>query len=245
MRVLVLGGTAEARELADRVHPDVGVVSSLAGRVPNPAVPVGEVRVGGFGGEEPMRRWLLDQNVDAVVDATHPFAAAITARAARVCGELDLPHLVVVRPPWDSSAAIAVESPAEAADVVEHKHYSRVFVTSGRSTIGAFSGSNAWCLIRVVVAPNPETLPMHHTLLLSRGPYRYQDELALMREHRVHALVTKNSGGSYTRAKLDAAAALYIPVVMIERPPLPPGVTTAATVDEAVAWLREIMLPAS
>jgi precorrin-6A/cobalt-precorrin-6A reductase len=80
-------------------------------------------------------------------------------------------------------------------------------------------------------------MPARHTLLLSRGPYRYDDELALMREHRIHVLVTKNSGGEYTRAKLDAAAALYIPVVMVQRPPLPPGVTSVSTVDEAVAWV--------
>ena len=112
-----------------------------------------------------------------------------------------------------------------------------MFLTSGRSTIGAFVHSDAWFLIRVVIAPNADALPMRHTLVLSRGPYRYEDELALMREHRIHALVTKNSGGEYTRAKLDAAAALYIPVVMIERPPPPAGVTTVGTVDEAVAWL--------
>ena len=83
---------------------------------------------------------------------------------------------------------------------------------------------------------------MRHTLLLSRGPYRYDDEVALMREHRVHVLVTKNSGGEYTRAKLDAAAALYIPVVMIERPPLPPGITVVSTVDEAAARLSSVGL---
>ncbi|HEY7051182.1 MAG TPA: cobalt-precorrin-6A reductase [Mycobacterium sp.] len=237
MRVLVLGGTAEARSLAERIHTDVDVVSSLAGRVPNPALPAGEVRIGGFGGAEPMRQWLADNQIDAVVDATHPFAAEITARTAAVCDELGLPHLVLVRPPWDSSDFQTVASPADAAEVLDHQGYSRVFLTSGRSTIGAFTRSTAWFLIRVVIAPNADVLPMRHTLLTSRGPYTYDDELALMHEHRVHALVTKNSGGDYTRAKLDAAAALYIPVVMIERPPLPSGVTTVSTVDGAVAWL--------
>lgn len=244
MRVLLLGGTAEARALAGRLHPDVEVVSSLAGRVPDPALPAGEVRVGGFGGDERMRQWLVDSDVDAVVDATHPFAAAITERAARLCRELGLPHLLLVRPPWDASDAIAVTSAAEAAEVVERQRYSRVFLTSGRSTVSAFAHSDAWCLIRVVVAPRADTLPMRHTLLLSRGPYHYQGELDLMREHRIHALVTKNSGGDHTRAKLDAAAALYLPVVMIERPPLPPRVTSVSTVDEAIAWVREIRLPA-
>jgi precorrin-6A/cobalt-precorrin-6A reductase len=239
MRVLVLGGTSEARALAERLHPDVDVISSLAGRVPNPALPAGEVRIGGFGGKEPMRQWLVDQNVDAVVDATHPFAAAITARTAQVCADLGLPHLVVARPPWDSSDYMTVASAAEAAEVVEHQRYSHVFLTSGRSTISAFARSSAWFLIRVVIAPNANALPMRHSLLLSRGPYRYDDELELMRERHIHVLVTKNSGGEYTRAKLDAAAALYIPVVMIERPPLPQGITTVGTVDDAVAWVRD------
>lgn len=237
MRVLLLGGTAEGRALAQRLHPDVEVISSLAGRVPDPALPVGQVRIGGFGGAQPMRQWLVENRVDAVVDATHPFAAAMTERAARVCADLGLPHVVVARTPWDSSDAIAVASAAEAAEVVEQQRYSRVFLTSGRSTISAFAHSSAWFLIRVVIAPNADALPTRHTLLLSRGPYRYDYEIALMREHNIHVLVTKNSGGDYTRAKLDAAAALYIPVVMIDRPPLPPGVTTVGTVDEAVAWV--------
>jgi len=115
MRVLLLGGTAEARVLAERLHPDIDVISSLAGRVPNPALPAGEVRIGGFGGAEPMRQWLVDSRVDAVVDATHPFAAVMTERTARVCGELGLPHLVLARPPWDSTDSIVVGSAAEAA----------------------------------------------------------------------------------------------------------------------------------
>jgi precorrin-6A/cobalt-precorrin-6A reductase len=240
MRVLLLGGTAEARALAERLHPEVEVISSLAGRVPNPALPVGEVRIGGFGGAEPMQQWLADNRVDLVVDATHPFAAAMTDRAARVCGDLGLPHLVLVRPPWDSSNFIPVASAAEAAEVIARQRHSRVFLTSGRSTVGAFAHLGAWFLIRVVIAPHHDALPMRHTLLLSRGPYRYDDELALMRNHRIHVLVTKNSGGEFTRAKLDAAAALYIPVVMVNRPPLPPGVTSVATVDEAVAWVAAV-----
>jgi precorrin-6A/cobalt-precorrin-6A reductase len=240
MRVLLLGGTAEARVLADRLHPDIDVISSLAGRVPDPALPAGDVRIGGFGGAEPMRQWLLDRRVDAVVDATHPFAAAMTERTAGVCDELALPHLVLARPPWDSTGSIVVGSAAQAAEVVEHQRYSRVFLTSGRSTIGSFAHSNAWFLIRVVIAPHADALPARHTLLLSRGPYSYEDELALMFEHRIHVLVTKNSGGEYTRAKLDAAAALYIPVVMVDRPPLPSGVSRVETVDEAVAWLADL-----
>jgi precorrin-6A/cobalt-precorrin-6A reductase len=237
MRILLLGGTAEGRALAERLHPDVEVISSLAGRIPDPALPAGEVRIGGFGGAEQMRAWLVDNRIDAVVDATHPFAAAITARTALVCGDLGLPHLMLVRPPWDADGAIEVESAAEAAETVERQGFTRVFLTSGRSTISAFRRCHAWFLIRVVIAPHDDALPAKHTLLLSRGPYRFDDELALMREHRIHVLVTKNSGGEHTRAKLDAAAALYIPVIMVQRPPLPAGVTAVSTVDEAAAWV--------
>jgi precorrin-6A/cobalt-precorrin-6A reductase len=238
MRILLLGGTAEARILAARLHPDVDVISSLAGRVPEPALPVGEVRIGGFGGVEGMRRWLSDTAVDAVVDATHPYAATITAHAAAVCDELGVPHLVLVRPAWPRGDAIVVSSDTEAAKTVAGKRYSRVFLTTGRSGTRAFADVDAWFLVRAVTAPDTETLPRRHQVVLSRGPYHYDDELALLRDHRIDALVTKNSGGDMTRPKLDAAAALGVAVVMVERPPLPSGVATVATVDEAAAWVR-------
>ena len=98
-----------------------------------------------------------------------------------------------------------------------------------------------WFLIRAVTAPDPLTLPRNNRLLLSRGPYHYDDELALLAEHRIDCLVTKNSGGDMTRPKLDAAAALGVAVVMVDRPPLPPGVTTVSTVDDAAAWVRSVV----
>jgi precorrin-6A/cobalt-precorrin-6A reductase len=238
MRILLLGGTSEARALAAQLHPEVDVVSSLAGRVPDPALPVGEVRIGGFGGADGMRRWLLDSDVDAVVDATHPYAATITGHAAAVCGELQVPHLVLVRPAWPAGDAIVVVSDVEAAKIVAARRYSRVFLTTGRSGLAAFADVDAWFLIRAVTAPDQEGLPRRSHVVLSRGPYRYDDELTLLREHRIDALVTKNSGGPMTRPKLDAAAALGIPVVMVDRPPLPPGVRTVSTVDDAAAWVR-------
>lgn len=243
MRILLLGGTAEARALAAALPPDVAVISSLAGRVPDPALPVGEVRIGGFGGVDGLRRWLVDHAPDAVVDATHPFAATMTANAARVCAELGLPHLVLARPAWPERGAIVVSSDVEAANTVARHGYSRVFLTTGRSGTAAFTGVDAWFLIRVVTAPDAHTLPRRHRLVQSRGPYRYADELALLREHRIDAVVTKNSGGDMTRAKLDAAAALGIPVVMVDRPPLPEGVRVVRTVDEAVRWVSDVAGP--
>jgi precorrin-6A/cobalt-precorrin-6A reductase len=238
MRVLLLGGTSEGRALAARLHQEVDVISSLAGRVPYPALPVGEVRIGGFGGVEGLRRWLVDSKVDAVVDATHPYAATISAHAAAVCDELGLPHLALARPAWPPGDAIIVDSDVEAAKTVAVKRYSRVFLTTGRSGTEAFVDVDAWFLIRAVTAPDPDRLPLRHQLVLSRGPYHYDDELALLRDHRIDALVTKNSGGQMTRPKLDAAAALAVAVVMVDRPPLPAGVATVSTVDDAADWVR-------
>jgi precorrin-6A/cobalt-precorrin-6A reductase len=240
MRLLLLGGTAEARALAEALHPDVSVISSLAGRVPDPALPVGPVRVGGFGGVEGLRRWLRDEHIDAVVDATHPFAATMTAHAAQACGELRIPLLVLARPAWDPAGAIVVASDDHAADTVARQEYSRVFLTTGRSGVRAFADSAAWFLIRAVTEPDRSTLPRRYQLVLSRGPYRYDDEMALLREHDIDALVTKNSGGDMTRAKLDAAAALDVPVVMVERPPLPVGVRTVGSVHEAAEWISRL-----
>ena len=237
MRVLLLGGTAEGRALAARLHPQTDVISSLAGRVPDPALPAGPVRIGGFGGVEGLRTWLRDNDITAVIDATHPFAATMTANAAAACAELALPHLVLSRPAWDPGAAELVASDREAADVVAAKGYSRVFLTTGRSGSAAFRDSDAWFLIRVVTAPQAENLPRDHELLLSRGPYRYEDEHRLMRDHRIDVVVTKNSGGELTRPKLVAAQALGVDVVMIDRPPLPAGVTVVDSVDDAVGWL--------
>ncbi|MEN4399160.1 cobalt-precorrin-6A reductase [Mycolicibacterium senegalense] len=238
MKVLLLGGTGEARALAAALHPEVEVISSLAGRVPDPALPVGPVRIGGFGGVDGMRQWVIDERVDAVVDATHPFAATITAHAAQVCAELGVPHLVLARPAWAPGTAIAVGSDREAAETVARNGYSRVFLTTGRSGTRVFEDVDAWFLIRAVTAPDPDTLPARHELLLSRGPYDYEGELALLREHRIDALVTKNSGGAMTEPKLRAAETAGVPVVMVDRPPLPPGVQAVATVEEAVEWVR-------
>lgn len=240
MRVLLLGGTGEARTLAARLHPGVDVISSLAGRVPDPALPVGEVRIGGFGGVAGLTRWLRDSHVDAVVDATHPFAATITAHAARACAETGHPYLVLARPAWPTGRAIVVGSDTQAANSVAEQNFSRVFLTTGRTGTAAFQAVDAWFLIRAVTAPEPHTLPPRHRLLLSRGPYDYEGELSLLREYAIDALVTKNSGGAMTEAKIRAAEAANVPIIMVDRPPLPAGVRTVATVDEAVDWLAAL-----
>lgn len=141
------------------------------------------------------------------------------------------------RPAWDTADSTLVDSDRGAADVVAAQGYSRVFLTTGRSGVPAFRDSDAWFLIRVVTPPDPVTLPRERHLVLSRGPYRYDDERALMTGHGIQAVVTKNSGGVMTRAKLDAARDLGVDVVMIQRPELPPGVDVVDSVDAAQAWV--------
>ncbi|HEY6574341.1 MAG TPA: precorrin-6A/cobalt-precorrin-6A reductase, partial [Mycobacterium sp.] len=138
---------------------------------------------------------------------------------------------------WPHGTSIVVGSDLMAAKVVAGNGYSRVFLTTGRSGVSAFTRLDAWFLIRAVTPPDAGVLPLRHQLLLSRGPYRYDDELNLLREHRIDALVTKNSGGDMTRGKLDAAEALGVPVVMVGRPALPDGVRAVSTVAEAEAWV--------
>jgi precorrin-6A/cobalt-precorrin-6A reductase len=238
MRVLILGGTGEARELAALLHADnVAVVSSLAGRVARPRLPVGEVRVGGFGGPEKLAEWLAAERIASVVDATHPFAERISASAAEATTRAAVPLLRLARPGWS-------ERPGDrwtwAADLHEAAALipelgSRVLLTTGRQGLPAFAQSDTFFLVRCVDPPDPP-LPRDHELLLDRGPYTVAGELALIDRHRLDLVVTKDSGGSLTEAKLDAARARGLPVVVVRRPPTPAGVETVTTVAAAHAW---------
>ncbi|MCE6996775.1 cobalt-precorrin-6A reductase [Saccharothrix sp. S26] len=225
--VLVLGGTGEARELAAALV-DLRVISSLAGRVADPKLPVGEVRVGGFGGVDGLIAYLRAERVDAVVDATHPFADRITANALAATTATGTPFLVLRRPGWPPEDGWRyVDSVAEAAALVAGR---RAFITTGRQELGAFTGGVA----RTVDPPDPPNPRLH--VVLDRGPYTVDGEVRLMREHRVEVLVTKDSGGPMTAAKLTAARHLGIPVVVVRRPPPPPA-PLVETVAEAVEWL--------
>ncbi|MFQ1003370.1 cobalt-precorrin-6A reductase [Modestobacter sp. SSW1-42] len=237
--VLVLGGTGEARALAAALLAEgVDVLSSLAGRTADPVLPAGPVRVGGFGGAEGLTAWLAEHRPRAVVDATHPFAAQITASAATAAAAHGTPLLRLQRPGWtpqDGDTWRYVDSlPAAAAAVAG---YASVFLTTGRQGVAAFAGLPGRVLVRSVDPPD-EPLPAGATVLLDRGPFSVADELTLMREHAVDVVVTKDSGGHLTEAKLVAARALGLPVVLVRRPPLPPGVGTVTTVADALVWLR-------
>jgi precorrin-6A/cobalt-precorrin-6A reductase len=237
-RVLILGGTGEARRLASAlVDEGADVVSSLAGRVVDPLLPPGEVRVGGFGGAAGLAVWLRAHPVQSLVDATHPFAATMTASAATAAAETGVPLLRLQRPGWSAQPGDDwrwVDSLAEAAVTVAG--FDSVFLTTGRLGLADFAGLTGRCVVRSVDPPSPP-LPERTTVLLARGPFTVPDELALMREHGIDVVVTKDSGGSMTAAKLTAAHELGIPVVLVRRPPVPPGVPTVATVEEALAWV--------
>jgi precorrin-6A/cobalt-precorrin-6A reductase len=239
VRVLVLGGTAEARHLASALDAaGVPFVSSLAGRVSNPALPAGEVRIGGFGGVEGLAAYLREQAITHVVDATHPFAATMTAHAAAAsAGSL----IVLQRPGWTERPGdrwTRVPSIVAAAAAVADRPEGTVFLTTGRRDLAAFAGDDRHRFVVRTVDP-PEGLgPPRMTLLLARGPYTVEGERALMVGHRVRLLVTKDSGGPLTVAKLDAARELDVPVVMVDRPALPVGIEPVETVEDVLAQLE-------
>ncbi len=238
MKVLVLGGTGEGRELAARLlERACEVVSSLAGRTTDARLPVGEVRHGGFGGADGLARWLRENSVDAVVDATHPFAATMTEHAVAAADEIGLPLLVLRRPGWTETPGDRwhwVETTDAAARLLPDIG-SRAFLTIGRQGLYAFADAGIWMLARCVDPPEPP--PTWCTLILDRGPYDVAGELTLLREHRIDVLVTKDSGGSQTSAKLVAARELGVPVVVIRRPALPAGVEVVDSVDRVVEWV--------
>jgi precorrin-6A/cobalt-precorrin-6A reductase len=241
MRVLLLGGTGEARDLAAALVEDgVEVVSSLAGRVSRPRLPVGEVRVGGFGGAEGLAEEL--PVYDVVVDATHPFAATISRSAATASAEAGVPLLRLARPSWSALPAATgwrwVDTHEQAASAAAAEG-GPVFLTTGRQTLERFVPTlgDRRVLARVV-DPVQVDLPPAWTVLLARGPYTLAGERSLLIEHGVSVLVTKDSGGDLTRAKLDAADELDVQVVVVRRPAAPAGVEEVSDVAGAVRWLR-------
>jgi precorrin-6A/cobalt-precorrin-6A reductase len=243
--ILILGGTAEARELATALdEAGIAVTSSLAGRVSNPKLPAGGIRSGGFGGPAALADWLRGNDVIATVDATHPFAERISASVAQACPAAGVPLLRLERPSWSERQGDdwrrVPDLPAAAALITALGK--RVLLTTGRQGLAAFAEvDQAWFLVRCVEPPAPP-LPPRHMLLLDRGPYTLEGEMGLIHRHRIDLVVTKDSGGSHTEAKLDAARERALPVIMVDRPPLP-DVDSVATVAEALAWARRHAQP--
>lgn len=239
--IVVLGGTSEARELALLLEADaVPFLSTLAGRVAQPRLPVGPVRIGGFGGVDGLAAFLHAEAVTGVVDATHPFAAGMTRNAAAACAASGTPLLRLERPGWsghpDADRWHWVGSHEEAARTTARLGR-RPFLTVGRQGLAPFLGPLAEhpALVRVVDEPDLD-LPPAWTLLRSRGPYPAEHERALMAEHEVDVVVTKDSGGSYTAAKLDVAAERGAAVVVVRRHPAPEGVETVSDARAAADW---------
>jgi len=241
--VLVLGGTGEARALAAALDAARGVrvISTLAGAIANPRLPAGEVRVGGFGGPDGLAAYIAAEAVDAVVDATHPFAERMSWSAFHACAATGTKLVRLERPPFARDPAVdwrEADSLDEAAALLPAAGR-RVFLTTGRQGLAAFAPiAGAFFLIRCVEAPDPALLPPDRTVVLDRGPFTLAGELALIDRHALDVLVTKDSGGEMTQAKLGAARERGLPVIVVARPSRP-AAQTVQTVDEALAWLGE------
>ena len=236
--ILLLGGTAEARELAAALDDaGIAVLSSLAGRVTNPRLPRGAVRIGGFGGPDGMARWLGEHDAAAVVDATHPFAQRISTSAAQACTVAGAPLLRLERPGWTARPGDRWHPVAdlERAATLVPTLGTRALLTTGRQGLAAFAtDERTWFLIRCVDPPAPP-LPSAHELVLDRGPYTLAGERSLIDRYGIDLVVTKDSGGAATEAKLDAASERGLPVIVVQRPPRP-AVTSVSTVADALAW---------
>ena len=240
-RVLILGGTTEARGLAERLvgRADCDVISSLAGRVANPRLPTGQVRIGGFGGATGLASWMDREGIRAVIDATHPFAATMSWNAAAAAAASHVPLLALRRAAWvpgedDQWHGVAsLEDAALMLPDLGRRH----FLTIGRQGVSCFADvRDAWFLVRSVDPPEEPTPPQME-LLLDRGPYSMDAEIALMRARTVDTVITKNSGGEATAAKLAGARELGLPVVMLQRPATPVGVPEVSDVPGAVEWV--------
>lgn len=241
--VLVLGGTAEARELASALHESgAAVVTALAGRTRTPRLPAGQVRSGGFNGPDGLSAWLVDNDVSAVVDATHPFAVKISASARAASARANVPLLRLERPCWRERPGDRwhlVNDLQQAADLVAHVGQ-RAWLTIGRQGVRAFAAvDSCWFLVRCVEPPAPP-LPRHHEVILDRGPYALPGEVGLLDRHRIDVLVTRESGGAATEAKLEAARLRQLPVILIRRP-RSADVLTVSTVAEAIRWTLSVL----
>jgi precorrin-6A/cobalt-precorrin-6A reductase len=241
MRVLVLGGTTEAGELARALaaRPEFDALLSLAGRTSKPAQQPLPTRVGGFGGAAALARFLREGGYHAMVDATHPFAERMSFNAAEAAGEAGVPLVALVRAPWTPGPG---DSWTEVPDAASAAHAlgdvpRTVFLTVGRLSLPAFAASpQHHYVVRSIDPPDPSDLPPRHRLVLDRGPFDTAAEERLMRDEGVEVVVTKNSGGKATEGKLAAARRLGLPVIMIARPRRP-DVLELHGVDEVLDWL--------
>jgi precorrin-6A/cobalt-precorrin-6A reductase len=242
LKVLILGGTTEASALARRIAGDTQLapLRSLAGRTTNPQPQPIPTRTGGFGGVEGLARFLRDESIDAVIDATHPYADQMSTHAVAASKETGVPLASLVRAEWKREAGDhwQVVANAEAAARALGTEPRRAFLSLGRQDLHLFAAApHHHYLARLIEWPDQAVLPPDLRLLQARGPFDRADEERLLREERIDVMVSKNAGGTATYAKIEAARALGLPVVMIARPHKPAGVVMA-DVDACVDWLH-------
>lgn len=243
-RLLILGGTTEATALARatiaRFGDNVTVTTSLAGRTERPGPIPGQVRIGGFGGSIGLAAYLQEHAIDYLIDATHPFAAAMSAEARVACGLADVPRLMLLRPPWRRHPLdrwIEVDDMAAAAGVVARIGW-RAWLTVGAGEVAAFSAVTGVRFLVRLVDPPRRPLPLRFCkVVIGRGPFTLANERHLIARHAINVLVCKASGGAATEAKLVAAREFSLPVVMVRRPAPEPG-DTVQTVEQALDWLE-------
>ena len=244
-RLLILGGTAEARALNERLAGRAGlaVVASLAGRTARPVPQPSAVRVGGFGGAEGLADHLRRESFAAMVDATHPYAAAISRNAARASVLAGVPLLALRRPPWRRQAGDLWEEAADAADAAARLGSAprRVFLALGRQELRAFEAAPQHrYLVRSVEPVAPPLRVPWAEYRLARGPFEFAAERAMLEAHGTEVIVAKNSGGEATRGKMVAARELGIRVLLLRRPALP-TVPEAAELGAALRWLDHVL----
>jgi precorrin-6A/cobalt-precorrin-6A reductase len=243
MRVLILGGTTEASSLAHLLaaDPRFETTLSLAGRTSSPRAQPVRTRTGGFGGADGLAAWLGQEAIEAVVDATHPYADQISSNAVAACAQLAIPLATIMRPAWrpESGDQWLTVASAEAAAEALGAEPRRVFLSLGRVELGAFASSpHHHYLARMIDAPEGIVLPPDIRVILDHGPYDEPAETALLMNEKIDVLVSKNSGGTATSAKITAARKLGIPVVMIARPDKPHG-HVVHDAETAVRWLEK------
>lgn len=243
MHLLILGGTGEAAVLAQaalaRFGDGLRVTTSLAGRTARPAAVVGDLRIGGFGGADGLAAYIAEAGVDLVIDATHPFAAQISAQARAACATAGVKRLLLERPVWVRDPRdrwIEVDDLAAAAAALPLLGR-RCFLTIGARDLGAFAAlRNVHFVVRLVDPPRVAPPLASFEVVLGRGPFSLAAERLMLERHGIDMLVCKASGGGATEAKLSAARERGLPVVMLRRPPPPPGPRVAG-VDGALDWL--------